>query len=82
MKQTKSYYGKLVIDNRLPSSINGNPRYAGHIEYFEKHFNAIWLEKVPFVTAPDASIGYAITNYDGKLVSANIGKYPASPGPT
>lgn len=55
--------GKLEIIRRLPSSRNGNPRYLLKVDG--------WTCR----TAPDSSIAYAVTNYDGKRVDAIICTY-------
>jgi hypothetical protein len=61
MKNVSSHVGKLEIVQRLPSSRNGNPRYLLRVDG--------WTCR----TAPDSSLGYSVTNYDGKRVKATIG---------
>ena len=63
MKSRTQHTGKLEILERLPSSRNGNPRYLIKVDG--------WTCR----TAPDASIAYKITNYDGKMVTAMLGTY-------
>lgn len=63
MKSITQHTGKLEVIKRLPSSVNGNPR---------------WLLKVDgwtCRTAPDAALGYNIQNLDGKQVVATIGTH-------
>ena len=67
MKNLSQHIGILEIIRREPSSINGNPRYLLRIDGFTCY------------TAPDAMLGYAITNYDGKTVQATIGTYYGKP---
>lgn len=52
--------GKLKIIKRLQGSINGNPRYL------------VTVDGIECRTCPDSSLGYAITNYDNKEVSAEV----------
>ncbi len=61
MKNVTSHTGKLEIIERLPSSRNGNPRWLLKIDG--------WTCR----TAPDAMVAYGITNFDGKIVKADIG---------
>lgn len=63
MKNISRHTGKLDVIKRLPSSRNGNPRYLLRIAGYTCR------------TAPDAGIAYAITNYDGKTVTALIGSH-------
>ena len=63
MKNISRHNGKLEVIQRLPSSINGNPRYLLRI-------NGITCK-----TAVDSTHGYCITNYDGKEVNATIGTH-------
>lgn len=63
MKNITRHKGKLEIIKRLPSSINGNPRYLLRVDGFTCK------------TAPDAGIAYAITNYRDKDVIATIGTH-------
>lgn len=59
--------GKLKIIQRLPSSFNGNPRYL------------LSIGDTVCRTAPDSPLAYSVTNYDGKMVSAEIGNYYGHP---
>jgi hypothetical protein len=61
MKHITEYTGILEVIQREPSSVNGNPRYL------------VRLDGVAAKTAVDSSLGYSITNYDGKHVKAEIG---------
>jgi len=63
MKNISRHEGKLEIIQRLPSSINGNPRYLVRIAGFTCK------------TPVDSSLGYCITNHDGKEVIATIGTH-------
>ena len=63
MKNMTRHNGTLELIKRLPASTNGNPR---------------WLLRVDGVTcrtAVDASLGYYVTNHDGKHVTAIIGTH-------
>lgn len=61
MKHITEHTGILEVIQREPSSVNGNPRYL------------VRLGSVTAKTAVDSSLGYSITNYDGKRVIADIG---------
>ncbi|MDX0230293.1 hypothetical protein GOC14_06995 [Sinorhizobium meliloti] len=63
MKNITSHIGKLEIVRRLPSSANGNPRYLLKVDG--------WTCR----TAVDSSLGYSVTNFDGKTVQATIGTH-------
>lgn len=63
MKNISRHQGKLEIIQRLPSSINGNPRYLLRIAGFTCK------------TSVDSSYGYCVTNHDGKEVIATIGTH-------
>lgn len=63
MKNVTRHHGKLEIIQRLPRSLNGNPRYLLRVDG--------WTCR----TAPDSGLAYAITNFDGKIVTATIGTY-------
>ena len=63
MNSISQHIGKLEVLKRLPSSINGNPRYLLRVNGFTCK------------TAVDSSLGYCVTNYDGKLVQATIGTH-------
>jgi hypothetical protein len=67
MKNATRHIGKLEILRREPSSRNGNPRYF------------LQVAGVTCYTAPDSSLGYSITNHDGKTVSAVIETYRGRP---
>ena len=66
MKNQTTVTGKLEIIHRMPSSINGNPRYF------------VRINGQTCKTKPDSDSAYSITNYDGKTVSAIIGTYYGS----
>ena len=61
MRNITLHTGKCEIVKRLPSSINGNPRYLIKVDGFYCR------------TAVDSTHGYSIPNYDGKEVNATIG---------
>ena len=63
MKNITQHTGKLSIISRLPSSINGNPRYLIQVDG--------WTCR----TRVDCSIGYEITNFEGRQVKATIGTH-------
>lgn len=63
MKNITQHTGKLEILSRLPSSLNGNPRYLLRVDG--------WTCK----TSVDSSYGYSVTNFDGKQVQATIGTH-------
>jgi len=63
MKNITQHTGKLEILSRLPSSINGNPRYLLRVDG--------WTCKTPV----DSTYGYSVTNFDGKQVYATIGTH-------
>jgi hypothetical protein len=63
MKNITGHTGLLEIIERLPSSANGNPRYLLRVDG--------WTCR----TAVDSSLGYSVTNYDGKRVAATIGTH-------
>jgi len=63
MKNVTRHIGKLEIVRRLPSSANGNPRYLVYVAGFTCR------------TAVDSSLGYSVTNFDGKNVVATIGTH-------
>jgi len=67
MKNLSTHYGTLTILERLPNSLNGNPRFL-----------AAALDKgtgFTFRTAPDSHIAYKLSNYEGKQVQVVIGTY-------
>jgi hypothetical protein len=60
MKKEREVRGGLKVLGRLPSSINGNPRYSLNVGGLD------------CCTAPDSGLAYSITNYDGKEVIAMV----------
>ncbi len=67
MKNISIHTGILNVIKREQTSVNGNPRYC------------IFIDGVTCYTAPDSTLGYSITNYDGKNVSCEIGTYYGKP---
>ena len=63
MNSITSHKGPLKIVGRLPSSVNGNPRYKVRIDGFT------------CVTGVDSTHGYSVPNFDGRDVSATIGTH-------
>ena len=63
MKNVTTHEGILTVIRREPSSLNGNPRYR------------VMLDGYTAKTTVDSSLGYSITNFDGKRVSAHIGTH-------
>jgi len=63
MKNATQHTGRLEVIERAPSSRNGNPRYV------------VRLDGITCRTAVDSSLGYSITNHDGREVTADIGTY-------
>ncbi len=63
MNMVTSHRGILQVIRRLPSSVNGNPRYMVRVAGY------ICRTKV------DSSEAYNITNFDGKTVTARIGTH-------
>ena len=61
MKNIQLHTGTCEVIKRLPSSINGNPRYLVSIDGYHCK------------TPVDSTHGYGITNYNGKEVNATIG---------
>lgn len=61
MKNTSRHTGILEVIERAPSSRNGNPRYV------------VRLDGITARTGVNSSLGYSITNYNGDLVTADIG---------
>ena len=61
MKHTTTHTGILSVVERCPSSRNGNPRYL------------VMLDGIAARTAADSPLGYSITNYRDKEVTADIG---------
>lgn len=67
MKNVSRHVGTLTIVTRLPSSRNGNPRYL------------VQVNGVTCRTPVDSPLGYSITNFEGKQVTATIGTYRELP---
>ena len=67
MKNITRHVGTLSVVKRLPSSVNGNPRYL------------IGVDGYLVKTAPDSSIAFEVTNFDGKEVIAEIGTFYGVP---
>ena len=63
MKSITVHTGKLQILQRLPSSINGNPRYLAMVDG--------WV----FRTQVDSSYAYSLPNHDGDLVEVELGSH-------
>ncbi len=62
MKSVTNHTGILtVVERDRNNGINGNPRYI------------VLLDGLSCRTSVDSSLGYSITNFDGKKVSADIG---------
>jgi len=61
MKSVRRHTGILNVLERLPSSINGNPRYLVEVDGYQAR------------TAVDSSWGYSVNNFNGKKVSCDIG---------
>jgi hypothetical protein len=67
MTNISRHNGILRILRRERSSANGNPRYF------------LQVARVTCYTAIDSSLGYSVTNYDGKEVIATIGTHYGRP---
>lgn len=63
MKNITRHTGVLTVVGRAKQSKMGNPRYI------------VMLDGYTCKTKVDSSLGYSITNFDGKKVSANIGTH-------
>jgi hypothetical protein len=63
MKNISGHTGTLQIIKRLPSSINGNPRFLVQVAGFTCR------------TEVDSALGYEIQNMDGRQVIATIGTH-------
>ena len=63
MKNVTKHTGILTIIQRCKQSSNGNPRYV------------VTLDGYTCRTEVDSSLGYSITNYDGCMVTAEIGTH-------
>lgn len=69
MKNLSTESGTLHIIERLPNSVNGNPRFLCFIN------RDIGGTGWTFRTKPDCSYSYDIQNLNGKRVTATIGEY-------
>jgi hypothetical protein len=67
MKNISRHVGTLANLQRLPSSVNGNPRWAFTV-------NGTYAR-----TAVDSAHGYRIDNYRGQRVVVTIGTYYGVP---
>ena len=63
MKNITTHTGTLSSVKRLPSSINGNPRFK------------LIIDGYTCITTPDASEAYVIESMLGKRVNATIGTH-------
>ena len=63
MKNITRHTGTLTVVKRCASSVNGNPRYL------------VMLDGYTAKTMVDSSLGYSITNFEGKNVEALIGTH-------
>ena len=63
MKNITRHTGKLTNIKRLPSSVNGNPRYS------------FYIAGVNARTAVDSPHGYSLTNYENKIVTVTVGTH-------
>ena len=63
MKNTTQHTGRLEVIERAPSSHMGNPRYV------------VRLDGITCRIAVNSPRGYAIPNFDGCEVTANIGTH-------
>lgn len=59
--------GTLTIVDRLPSSVNGNPRYL------------LLIGETVCRTAPNSDLAYGVRNFEGKTVRAVVGTYRGKP---
>ena len=67
MKNISGHIGTLDNLQRLPSSVNGNPRWKFTVDGFRAR------------TAVDSPHGYSIGNYRGQRVVATIGTHYGVP---
>ena len=67
MRDIRKYEGILGIVKRLKSSYFGNPRFMVTITNYDKQDVNIAR------TIPNSMEGYAISNFEGKLVECEIG---------
>ena len=64
MKNVTRHTGTLrIVERDENNGVNGNPRYV------------VTLDGYTCRTAVDSSLGYSISNYDGKKVTALIGTH-------
>ena len=63
MKNITRHTGVITNIKRLPSSVNGNPRYSFQCDGYT------------IKTAVDSMHGYAITNYENKEVTITVGTH-------
>lgn len=63
MKNITRHTGILSVVERCASSTNGNPRYL------------VMLDGYTAKTMVDSSLGYSVTNFEGKNVEADIGTH-------
>lgn len=63
MRNITRHTGTLEIIKRLKGSYMGNPRYLLSVDGYHCK------------TGVDSMLGYSVTNYDGKQVSATIGSH-------
>ncbi len=66
MQDVKYYEGRIVDLNRLPSSMNGNPRFLVDFLTLEGKF-------IQFRTAVDSQHGYEVENYFRNETTLHIG---------
>jgi len=69
MKHKRKHIGVLHTVKRLKSSINGNPRFLVTITDYDRQDCTVAR------TFKDSMEGYAISNFEGKLVDCEIGLY-------
>lgn len=63
MKNRTIHEGTLHVLERLPSSVNGNPRYRAEVDGFK------------FNTQVDSSSAYSLPNHDEKRVRVVVGTH-------
>jgi len=63
MKNITRHTGILTVVQRLASSKNGNPRYLVNVDGYTAR------------TMVDSSLGYGITNFEGKEVTVKLGTH-------
>lgn len=72
MKNITTHKGTLKELKRLPSSINGNPRFEACVDQGNG-------DSFVFKTRVDAMHAYSIQNYEGKEVVIEIGDHYNTP---